>query len=63
MEEFVNDTMKYLEQYFLRNNSESGFSADKRFFGWKLGQIRNDRIDTALMCTGVWHNLMNLYTD
>ncbi len=38
-------------------------SADKRWFGWKVGQIRNDRIGTALICTGVWHNLMNLYTD
>jgi len=62
MEEFVNDTMKYLGQYFLRNNSESGFSADKRGFGWKVGQKRDDRINTALTCTGVWHNLLNLYT-
>ncbi|MDO9098773.1 MAG: ISNCY family transposase, partial [Candidatus Methanoperedens sp.] len=61
MEEFVNDTMTYLRQYYLRNNSESGFSADKRWFGWKVGQKRDDRISTALTCTGVWHNLMNLY--
>jgi transposase len=61
MEEFVNDTMTYLGQYYLRNNSESGFSADKRWFGWKVAQKRDDRIDTALLCTGVWHNLMNLY--
>jgi transposase len=32
--EFVNDTISCLEQYFLRNNSESGFSTDKRWFGW-----------------------------
>ncbi len=61
MEEFVNDTMAYLGQYFLRNNSESGFSADKRWFGWTVGQKRDDRIETALFCTGVWHNLLNLY--
>ena len=61
MEEFVNDTMTYLRQYYLRNNYESGFSADKRWFGWKVGQKRDDRIGTALTCTGVWHNLMNLY--
>jgi transposase len=61
MEEFVNDTMNYLGQYFLRNNSESGFSADKRCFGWKVRQIRDDRINTACNCTGVWHNLMNMY--
>lgn len=61
MEEFVRDTPSYLEQYYLRNNSESGFSADKRRFGWKVGQKRDDRIETALTCTGVWHNLLNLY--
>ena len=62
MEDFVNNTFSYLGQYFRRNNSESGFSADKRMFGWRVGQKRDDRIDTALNCTGVWHNLMNLYT-
>jgi len=62
MEEFVNDTMTYLRQYYLRNNSESGFSADKRWFGWKVGQKRDDRIETALTCSDVWHNMMNLYT-
>ena len=61
MEEFVNDTIPYLGQYFLRNNSESGISADKRWFGWTVGQKRDDRISTALTCTGVWHNLLNLY--
>jgi transposase len=61
MAEFVNDTMAYLRQYYLRNNSESGFSADKRWFGWKVAQKRDDRISTTLTCTGVWHNLMNLY--
>jgi len=61
MEDFVNDTMTYLRQYYLRNNSESGFSADKRCFGWKVAQNRDDRISTALTSTGVWHNLMNLY--
>ncbi|MCX9027516.1 MAG: ISNCY family transposase, partial [Candidatus Methanoperedens sp.] len=39
-----------------------GFSADKRMFGWAVGQKRDDRIDTALNCTGIWHNLMNLYS-
>lgn len=61
MAEFVQKTLPYLEQYYLRNNSESGFSADKRLFGWKVGQKREDRIDTALTCTNVWHNLLNLY--
>ncbi len=62
MEEFVKNTLSYLEQYYLRNNSESGFSADKRRFGWKVMQKREDRIDTAITCTNVWHNLLNLYT-
>jgi transposase len=62
MKEFVDNTIPYLEQYYLRNNSESGFSVDKRWFGWKVGQKRDDRIGTALTCTGVWHNLLNLYT-
>ncbi|CAG1005742.1 MAG: ISNCY family transposase [Candidatus Methanoperedens sp.] len=62
MEDFVNNTFSYLGQYFRRNNSESGFSADKRMFGWAVGQKRDDRIDTALNCTGIWHNLMNLYS-
>ncbi|MCZ7392941.1 MAG: ISNCY family transposase, partial [Candidatus Methanoperedens sp.] len=61
MEEFIDNTIIYLGQYFLRNNSESGFSADKRCFGWTVGQKRDDRIETALFCTGVWHNLLNLY--
>lgn len=61
MGEFVNNTLPYLEEYYLRNNSESGFSVDKRWFGWKIEQRREDRIDTALACTNIWHNLFNLY--
>ena len=60
MEEFVKNTLSYLEQYYLRNNSESGFSADKKRFGWKVMQKREDRVETALTCTSVWHNLLNL---
>ncbi|RZB30859.1 MAG: hypothetical protein AEth_00813 [Candidatus Argoarchaeum ethanivorans] len=60
MEEFVKNTLSYLEQYYLRNNSESGFSADKRRFGWKVMQKREDGVETALTCTSVWHNLLNL---
>ena len=61
MAEFVHNTHQYLEQYYLRNNSESGFSVDKRWFGWKVEQRREDRIETAITCTNVWHNLLNLY--
>lgn len=61
MKEFVNDTMTYLGQFYLRNNSEAGFSADKRWFGWKIDQRREDRINTAMSCENLWHNLFNLY--
>jgi len=61
MMEFVEDTVPYLEQYYLRNHSESEFSVDKRWFGWKVEQRREDRINTAVSCTNVWHNLFNLY--
>ena len=60
MKEFVEDTMNYLEQYHQRSNSESGFAADKKMLGWNIAQKREDRIDNALFCTGVWHNLFNM---
>lgn len=54
---FVNDTYGYLEEYFRRNQSESGFSEDKRRFGWRILQRRQERVDTAAFCTVLWHNL------
>ena len=54
---FVKDPIAYLEEYFQRNQSESGIAEDKKRVGWKLGQKREDRIDTANMCTTLWHNL------
>lgn len=60
MRSFVWDTMNHLEEYFKRNNSESGFSGDKKMFGWKVRQKRDDRIDTALFCRDIWHNLFRL---
>ena len=62
MKEFVTNTVSYLEQYYRRSNSESGFSADKKMLGWGIAQRREDRIDCALACTGVWHNMFNLAT-
>ena len=59
--EFVNDTFGYLKEYFRRNNSESGFSADKKLFGWKISQKREDRIDTACFTKVIWRNLFQLY--
>jgi transposase len=57
---FVKDPLGYLEEYHQRSNSESGFSADKKLFGWSIAQRRDDRINCANACTGLWHNLFNL---
>jgi transposase len=54
---FINDVKKYLEEYYRRNQSESCFAEDKRRTGWKLGQKRPERIDTANSLTSLWHNL------
>ena len=56
--DFVNDTTGYLEEYYRRNQSESGFSEDKRRFGWKIPQRREDRVDTSNFCTTLWHNML-----
>ena len=61
MGEFLCDTIKYLEEYFKRNNSESGFASDKKMFGWKISQKRYDRMDMALLVRMVWHNLILIY--
>ncbi len=60
MKEFLLNTMPYLEQYHKRSNSESGFSADKKMIGWNVAQRRDDRIDSPIFCTGLWHNLFNI---
>lgn len=54
---FVTDIKTYFEEYFRRNQSESGISKDKKRTGWRLGQKRPDRVDTANMLTSLWHNL------
>jgi len=61
MGEFLFDTVKYLEEYFKRNNSESGWASDKKMFGWKISQKRYDRMDMALFVRMVWHNLILIY--
>ena len=61
MTNFFLDTMNYLREYFKRNNSESGWASDKKMFGWKISQKREDRIDTSLFVRAVWHNLLLLY--
>jgi len=59
--EFVEDTFGYLKEYFRRSNSESGFSSDKKLFGWKINQKKEDRIDTAIFTKVIWRNLFQLY--
>lgn len=54
---FTMDPTAYLEEYFQRNQSESGIAEDKKRVGWKLGQKREDRIDTSNALTSLWHNL------
>ena len=54
---FVQNTELYLKEYFQRNNSESAFAEDKRRIGWKLGQKRPDRINTANNLSCLWHNI------
>ena len=57
LHDFVLDPVAYLEDYFQRNQSESGFGEDKKRTGWKIMQKREERIDTAYFCTTLWHNL------
>lgn len=54
---FAHNVMAYLKQYFQRNQSESGFSEDKRRFGWKIMQRKPNTINTANFLTTIWHNL------
>ena len=62
MRRFVLDTWNYLKEYFQRVNSENGFGVDKKLFGWKVSQKRHDRIDNALFCRCIWHNLFYLFS-
>ena len=54
---FTDDTKAFLREYFQRNQSESGFSEDKKRTGWRFAQKREERIDTAYGLTTLWHNL------
>lgn len=50
----------YLKEYYRRELSESGFSADKRALGWRIWQRRDDRIDTAIGCFATLHNIIRI---
>ncbi|MEM0135564.1 MAG: hypothetical protein QXU18_10160 [Thermoplasmatales archaeon] len=60
MKDFGEITLLYLEQYRQGCNSKSRSAADKKMLGWNIAQKRKDRIDSALFCTGLWHNLFNM---
>lgn len=47
----------FLSEYFQRNLSESGFSADKGRFGSLVRQRREDRQQTALFSNALFHNI------
>jgi transposase len=47
----------FLSDYFHRNLSESGFSADKGRFGSIVRQRREDRQQTALFSNALFHNI------
>ena len=53
----IKDPVKYLETYFKRNLSETGFSSDKRRFGWILPQKRRDRQEMAMFAIALLHNI------
>ena len=57
IERIIDAPYKFLKRYFKRNLSESGFSADKRRFGWLIRQKREDRREMALFAIGLWHNI------
>lgn len=54
---FLEDTKGFLEEYFQRNQSESGIAEDKKRTGWRFAQKREDRVATAYGLTVMWHNL------
>ena len=56
----IDSPMDFFREYYRRENSESELSADKRTTGWHIHQRREDRIRTAAMCKGTWHNLFNM---
>lgn len=60
LKEFIENTEGFLREYYQRENSESGIASDKKMFGWKMGQKREDRVDRAINATMIWHNLLLL---
>ncbi|MDI6856651.1 MAG: ISNCY family transposase [Candidatus Thermoplasmatota archaeon] len=57
IKKIIEDPVKFLKDYFMRNLSESGFSSDKRRFGGVIRQKREDRQDTAMLSIALLHNI------
>jgi len=57
LKRMVEAPAEFLKSYFQRNLSESGFSSDKRRFGWRIRQKRDDRREQALFCMTLLHNM------
>ena len=56
----IEDPYLFLKNYYLRNLSESGFSADKRRFGGLIRQRREDRREMALFSIAFLHNIFTV---
>jgi transposase len=56
----MSNPINYIKEYYKRELSESGFSADKRTLGWRVWQKRDDRIDTAVSCIATLHNMLRI---
>ena len=50
----------FLRRYFMRNLCEAGFSADKRRFGWRIRQRRDDRKEMAMLSIALMHNIFTV---
>jgi Transposase len=60
IERIVEDPVVFLKNYFKRNLSEAGFSADKRRFGWRIRQKREDRREAAMFSIALLHNIFTV---
>ncbi|MDR2699527.1 MAG: ISNCY family transposase, partial [Nitrososphaerota archaeon] len=60
LERIVVSPVDFLKQYFKRNFSECGFSADKGRFSSIIKQKRDDRQQNALFLNTLLHNIFTV---
>jgi len=58
--EFLRDYKK-IEVRLLEGFASASISQDKKVLGLKVSQKRLDRIDNALFCRCIWHDLFYLF--